>query len=96
MSAANWFIAIGLFAVAAAGGGMAYRQQDPLPISCPAPVVMPPAVSVAAPIVNVAAPAPAQTQASAPAREVAIAKRRVVKKKPVSNVKKLRTKWGAS
>lgn len=99
MSAANWFIAAGLFAVAAAGGGMAYRHPDAVPmpsLSCPAPVVNVPAQ--AAPVVNVAAPAPVQVPAPAPARvapareEPAVA-HRVVKKKPTAR-KRLQTRWG--
>jgi hypothetical protein len=100
MSAANWFIALGLFAVAAAGGGIAYRHGADLPemLSCPAPIVNVPKQET--PIVNVSS-APAQVQVSAPApapaREVAIVKRKPKPKpKPVSNVKKLRTEWGAS
>jgi hypothetical protein len=101
MSAANWFIGVGLFAVAAAGGGIAWRHEEVVvpTLSCPAPVVNVPAQ--AAPVVNVA-PAPVQVS---PARESAPAPARVgepapapararvgTHKKPTAR-KRLQTKW---
>lgn len=94
MSAAHWFIAIGLFAVAAAGSVLAYRVTHtppaPVTLTCAAPP---------APVVTITPP-PETPQIKAPEHapidQGAVVK---VKTKPKANkpssVKKLKSQWSA-
>lgn len=98
MSASNWFIGVGLFTVAIAGGALAYRTQTAPPVVMPAPKVELSCPAVGAPVVNVEVPASkaVDTTTGKPPLEIAHVARKKPKPKPKPGAAaKLKSKWVA-